>query len=130
MSYKVSFKKELNEEFDYAIDRVSKALRSVGFGVLNRVDMHAKIEAGLGKKIPKLSILGTCNPGMAYEAYRTNTDTASLLACNAVVRDVGNGRVSVELIRPSAVMEILHDTKLDELSFKADGLMEEALRRI
>jgi uncharacterized protein (DUF302 family) len=53
-----------------------------------------------------------------------------LLPCNAVVRDIGNGKVSIEMIRPSAMMEILRDKKLEELSFKADTMLEEALRII
>lgn len=130
MSYKINFKKELTDEFDHAIDRVTKALKASGFGIMSRIDMHSKIEEKLGKKIPKVTILGACNPSMAYDAYTTNSDVASLLPCNAVVRDIGNGRVSIEMIRPSAMMEILRDKKLEELSFKADTMLEEALRII
>jgi uncharacterized protein (DUF302 family) len=92
--------------------------------------MDSKIEEKLGKKIPKVTILGACNPAMACEAYTSNPDVASLLPCNAVARDVGNGRVSVEIIRPSAMMKILHDKKLADMSYKADGLLEEALRLV
>src|SRR5690348_5599763 len=64
------------------------------------------------KEIRPTVILGACNPQLAFEAYQSNTDVASLLPCNAVVRDIGSGRVSVELAKPTSMMKILGDQKL------------------
>jgi len=97
------------------------------FGVLTRIDLHAKIKEKIGKEIPPTIILGACNPSLAFEAFVANPDVASLLPCNAVIRDVGDGRMSIELVRPSAIMEMLGDKKLVELAAEADQKLEQAL---
>jgi len=130
MTESVNFKREVSDEFEHVVDRVTIALKGAGFGVLTRIDMHTKIEEKIGKKIPKVVILGACNPTMAYEAYVANSDVASLLPCNAVVRDIGNGKTSVEIVKPSVMMQILGDKNLQQLALKADSLLAEAIQRV
>lgn len=126
----INFKREIPATLDGAIDRVTKALGAQGFGILTRIDMHAKIKEKTGKDIVPTVILGACNPNLAYEAYSANTDVASLLPCNAVVREVAPGRISVELVAPSAMMRILGDAKLTELARDADTRIQKALAEI
>ena len=130
MKNTVNFKKEIVSDLTSAIDRVTGALKGEGFGVLTRIDLHAKISEKLGKEISPVVILGACNPHLAYEAYRENTDVASLLPCNAVVRDVGGGRISVELAKPSSLMTILGDEKLVAFAKQADAQLERVLNAV
>ena len=95
--------------------------------MLTRIDMHSKIKEKTGKDIVPTVILGACNPNLAYEAYTANTDVASLLPCNAVVREVAPGKVSLEFVKPTAMMTILGDTPLADLAREADGRIERAL---
>ena len=67
---------------------------------------------------------------LAYEAYTANSDVASLLPCNAVLREIAPGRVSVELAAPSAMMVMLGDAKLVELARGADTKIERALANL
>lgn len=130
MKNSVNFKKEMVSDMASAIERVTVALKSAGFGVLTRIDLHSKISEKLGKEILPVVILGACNPQLAYEAYQQNADVASLLPCNAVVRDVGGGRVSVELAKPSSLMQILGDEKLVTFAKEADNQLERALENL
>lgn len=123
----INFKREIADTLDNAIDRATKALAAEGFGVLTRIDMHSKIKDKTGKDIVPTVILGACNPNLAYEAYTANTDVASLLPCNAVVREVAPGKVSLEFVKPTAMMTILGDTPLADLAREADGRIERAL---
>ena len=123
----INFTREIADSVDGAIDRATKALRAQGFGVLTRIDLHAKIKEKTGKDIAATVILGACNPNLAYEAYRANPDVASLLPCNAVVREVAPGRVSLEFAAPSGMMRILGDAKLTELAMQADDRIRKAL---
>lgn len=123
----INFKREIADTVDGAIDRATKALGAQGFGVLTRIDLHAKIKEKTGKDIAPTVILGACNPNLAYEAYSANPDVASLLPCNAVVREVAPGRVSLEFAAPSGMMRILGDAKLTELATQADDRIRKAL---
>jgi uncharacterized protein (DUF302 family) len=124
----INFKREINGTIDDAIEPVTRALGAEGFGVLTRIDMHSKVKEKTGKEIIPTVILGACNPDLAYEAYTSNSDVASLLPCNAVIREVEPGRISMEFIKPTAMMEILGDAKLAELAQEADTRIERALR--
>ncbi|MCB0418652.1 MAG: DUF302 domain-containing protein [Bdellovibrionales bacterium] len=126
----INFKKEIAGTVDGAIERITEALKKEGFGVLTRIDLHSKIKEKLGKEIAPAVILGACNPQLAYEAYTANSDVASLLPCNAVVREVGPGRISVELARPSAMMEMVGNQDLVSLAKEADKKLESALKTL
>jgi uncharacterized protein (DUF302 family) len=123
----INFKREIDDSFDHAIERATKALGAEGFGILTRIDMHSKIKEKTGKDIVPTVILGACNPNLAYEAYTANTDVASLLPCNAVIREVAAGRVSLEFAAPSGMMRILGDQQLTDLAKEADTRIERAL---
>ncbi|WP_435626410.1 DUF302 domain-containing protein [Candidatus Ferrigenium straubiae] len=123
----INFKREISTTMDQAIERITKALGAEGFGILTRIDMHSKIKERTGKDLIPTVILGACNPMLAYEAYTANSDVASLLPCNAVVREVAPGRISLELAKPTAMMQILGDAGLAKLAQEADTKIERAL---
>lgn len=116
-----------DQRLAHRIQDTPEALGAQGFGILTRIDMHSKIKEKTGKDIVPTVILGACNPNLAYEAYTANSDVASLLPCNAVVREIAPGKISVELAAPSGMMRILGDEKLAELAKVADARIEQAL---
>ena len=126
----INLKREISDTFDHAIERATKALGAVGFGILTRIDMHSKIKEKTGKEIIPTVILGACNPNLAYEAYTANSDVASLLPCNAVIREIAPGKISLEFIKPTAMMKILGDAKLAELALEADAKIAIALANV
>lgn len=123
----INFKRQIDASLDQAIERATKALAAEGFGVLTRIDMHTKIKEKTGKDIVPTVILGACNPNLAFEAYSANSDVASLLPCNAVIREVRPGTISLEFAAPTAMMRILGDQKLIELAAEADARLMRAL---
>ncbi len=123
----INFKRVIAASLDEAVVRVTAALAAQGFGILTRIDMHSKIKEKIGKDIIPTVILGACNPTLAYEAYGMNSDVAGLLPCNAVLRELAPGKISVELTAPSAMMRVLGDDKLVQLAAGADQQVELAL---
>lgn len=126
----INFKREISATMDQAIERATKALAAEGFGVLTRIDMHSKIREKTGKDIVPTVILGACNPNLAYEAYTTDSDVASLLPCNAVVRETAPGKISLEFVKPTAMMQIMGNAKLAALAGEADAKIERALGNV
>lgn len=123
----INFKRLINDTLDHTIERATKALAAEGFGILTRIDMHSKIKEKTGKDVIPTVILGACNPNLAYEAYTANSDVASLLPCNAVIREVAPGKMSLEFIKPTSMMKVLGDAKLTALAVEADVKIERAL---
>ncbi len=126
----INLKMEISGPLDEAIDQVTTALKAEGFGVLTRIDLHTKVKEKIGKHLRPVVILGACNPQLAFEAYSYNSDVAGLLPCNAVLRDVGNNCISVELAKPSSLMKFLGDEKLEAMALGADTRLQAALNRL
>ena len=126
----INLKKEIKGTVEAGIERVTEALKTEGFGVLTRIDLHSKFKEKLGKEVPTTVILGACNPALAYEAFNRNSDVTSLLPCNAVVREIEPGRLSVELAKPSALMEILGDPELVLFAKDADAQLQRVLDKL
>jgi uncharacterized protein (DUF302 family) len=127
---RVNFKKEFDLDFDQAVTKITAALKSSGFGVLTTIDFSDKMKEKIDKDVDPLVILGACNPKLAYEAYQINSDVTSLMPCNAVVRQLSPGRVSIELIKPTKMMEVVGDQSLVELAAQADDILEKVLDNI
>jgi uncharacterized protein (DUF302 family)/rhodanese-related sulfurtransferase len=126
----INMKKEITGPLEVAIESVTAALKTEGFGVLTRIDLHTKVKEKIGKDLRPVVILGACNPQLAFEAYSYNSDVASVLPCNAVLRDVGDNRISVELAKPSALMKFLGDKTLEKMALDADRRLQTALDRL
>ncbi len=126
----INFKREIADSLSHTVERASKALADEGFGILTRIDMHSKIKEKTGKEIIPTIILGACNPNLAYEAYTANSDVASLLPCNAVLREIEPGKTSVEFIKPTSMMKVLGDANLTALAAEADSKIERALANV
>ena len=123
----INFKRQIADTVDHAIERTTRALAAEGFGILTRIDMHTKIKEKTGKDIVPTVILGACNPLLASEAYTTNSDVASLLPCNAVIRENSPGKISLEFAAPSGMMKMLGDTTLTQMAAEADERIQRAL---
>ena len=126
----INMKTEVDGDLEEVITKTTQALSLKGFGVLTRIDLHVKLKEKLGKTIAPAVILGVCNPGLAYETYLANSDVASVMPCNAVIREVRAGRMSVELARPSELMKLLGDSRLIAMVHAADRDLAEALELI
>ena len=80
-----AYRTELPITFEQAVDRVTSALQTEGFGVLTEIDVKATLKKKLNAEFRKYSILGACNPPLAHQALQSETDIGLLLPCNLVV---------------------------------------------
>jgi uncharacterized protein (DUF302 family) len=123
----LSIKKETTGPFDEICQKVIEAIKPIGFGVLTRIDFDQKIKEKLNEKIERCVILGACNPKLALEAYRESTDVALLIPCNIVVRELAGGKVMVEAMRPTQMLEFVKDVSRSELIDNAEKDLEKVI---
>lgn len=108
------FAKTLVGSFDDVVARTREALARQGFGVLTEIDVAATLRAKIGAEIAPYLILGACNPSLAYEALQLEDKVGTMLPCNVVVRDAGDGRTEVAAIDPVASMSAIPNPMLKE----------------
>lgn len=100
----MAFEVRIDAPFDEAQERVIEALKAEGFGVLTRIDVHDTLKAKLDVDFRKYTILGACNPPLAYRALSSRPDAGLMLPCNVIVEDTGEGTL-VRIVDPAAMMK-------------------------
>lgn len=123
----LNMKQTVSGALPEVLERVTAALQQEGFGILTRIDLHQKFKEKLGIEVPSVVILGACNPQLAFEAYAVNPDVASLLPCNVVLRELSPGKISVEIAKPTSMMQLLDEPGLVAMAAPADSRLERVL---
>lgn len=93
---------------DDAIDAVTAALATQGFGVLTTIDIKATLKAKLGEDVEDYTILGACNPALAHQALSADPEIGLLLPCNVTVRQSG-GHTLVQAVDPAELLAMAGD---------------------
>ena len=125
MSY--YFSKSLPIAFDDAVTRTEAALKQEDFGVLTEIDVAKTFKDKLGVEFPKYRILGACNPKLAYEALKLESRVGTMLPCNVVVRDAGNGQTEVTAIDPVASMQAIDNPELKQAAEQVRAKLERVI---
>ena len=128
MSYYLS--KMLGASFDEAVTRTTEALKSEGFGILTDIDVSATLKKKINVEFPSYRILGACNPTMAYEALKLENKVGTMLPCNVVVRDAGNGEIEVAAIDPVASMQAIENLALKEAAARVRAKLEKVITNL
>lgn len=127
---KMAIKVEVEGALDEVCDRIAEVIKPAGFGILTRIDFDKKIKEKLNETINPCVIFGACNPRLANEAYKQSTDAALLMPCNIVVTDIGHGKIRVEAIRPTLMLQMLPAVANDPSILEAEKELETALQRL
>ncbi len=125
MSY--YFAKTLPITFDEAVARTRDALEQAGFGILTEIDVKETLHKKIGVDFPNYRILGACNPALAYEAIKLENKAGTMLPCNVVVRDAGNGQTEVAAIDPVASMQAINNPELKQVAAQVRAKLEKVI---
>ena len=122
MSY--YFAKTLAVGFEEAVRRTVDALKQEGFGIITEIDVKETLKKKIGVEFPSYRILGACNPALAHEALKLESKVGTMLPCNVVVRDAGNGQTEVAAIDPVASMQAIDNTELKRAAEQVRAKLE------
>lgn len=106
LSRPLAFEAHLALDHDFAIARVTEALKTEGFGILTRIDVHSTLKEKLGVEFRPYTILGACNPPLAHRALSARADAGLLLPCNVTVEHVPEGGSLVRIADPLVMLDV------------------------
>ncbi|WP_310992201.1 DUF302 domain-containing protein [Aequorivita marina] len=105
-----------NTTFTDAIEKTTEALKKAGFGVLTTIDMKTTLKKKLDADFYNYTILGACNPKLAYQALQAEDKIGTMLPCNLIIQERQNGVVEVSAVDPAASMMAVENNSLVEIA--------------
>ena len=112
------FSKTLKGTMDEAVEKVTAALQTEGFGVLTEIDVAATLKKKLDIDRRPYKILGACNPNYAHNALDVEPDIGLLLPCNVVVREEEDGSINVAFMDPAAVLGLVNQENITSIGME------------
>ena len=100
--------------FGEALERTEEALKQEGFGIISRIDIQETLKTKIDVDFRPYTILGACNPKLAYEALNIEDKVGTMLPCNVVVQELGPRQTEIAAIDPVASMQAIENAELSE----------------
>ena len=124
------FSKTITDSFENAIQKVTKALKSEGFGILTEIDLKATLKKKLDVDFYKYTILGACYPQFAYKALVTEDKIGVMLPCNIIVQEKVAGQIEVSAVDPAASMQAIKNDKLTKIATEISDRLKKVIEQL
>jgi uncharacterized protein (DUF302 family) len=128
MKYFVS--KTIEGEYTATIEKVTAALKEIGFGVLTTIDVRKTLKEKIDYDFKPYIILGACNPHFASKALSMEDKLGVLLPCNVVVIDQGKGQIEVAAMEAAAMIEGIGNPELTQLAVEVSQKIEKMVMNL
>ena len=128
MSY--YFSKTIHASFEEAIQRATDSLKVEGFGVLTEIRIHEKLKEKLGVDFQRYTILGACNPAFAYKALQAENKIGTMLPCNVIVQDLGDGNIEIAAVNPIESMKAIENPELGTVATQVTEMLKRVIASI
>mgnify|MGYP001116776282 CR=1 FL=1 len=122
--------KTLDAPFEAALLQAREALKSEGFGVLSEIDIKEKFREKLDIDFRHYTILGACNPPLAYDALKAENKIGAMLPCNVVVQESEDGMVEVAAVDPVQPMKAIDNAALTEIAETVRSKLKNVIERL
>jgi uncharacterized protein (DUF302 family) len=99
----VLYTKEANGSFAETLDRLAQAVTDHQFGVIETIDLRAKLNAKGVEFDRPCTVFEVCNPHRAKQVLDEDIALSTALPCRISVYEQ-DGQVFVAMVRPSAIL--------------------------
>ena len=124
------FSKTVTLPFDAAITAATESLKRHGFGVLTEIDVQSTLKKKLGVDFRPYRILGACNPELAHQALLAEDKIGTMLPCNVILQQHGDGRVEISAVDPVASMQAISNLALNDIAGKVRDMLRQVVAEI
>lgn len=119
-----------NTSFADAVEKTVAALKVEGFGVLTEIDIKDTLKKKLDADFHNYTILGACNPEMAYQALQAENKIGTMLPCNVIVQEREPGTVEISAVDPVASMMAVENDSLAGIALDVQKKLTKVIQSI
>jgi uncharacterized protein (DUF302 family) len=116
--------KQLDCDYEEAIEKVKAALAPEGFGVLTEIDVKTTLKKKLDKDFRRYMILGACNPQYAFKALSTEVNIGVFMPCNIIVYENDGGGSTVTAVDPTVSIGSVDNADISEFAGEIKKLLK------
>lgn len=129
---KYGFSKTLDIPYEKALEKTGAALKEEGFGVLCEIDIKGKLKEKLGVDFRRYTILGACNPPLAYKSLQEEINIGLLLPCNVIVYEANEvGKSVVAAIDAKAMLSVVgNNPTLDVVASEVNEKLKRVIAQL
>ena len=129
---KYGFSKTVGVPYEEAVERATAALKEEGFGLLCEIDIKEKLKEKLGVDFRRYTILGACNPPLAYKTLQEEINIGLLLPCNVIVYEADEaGKSVVAAIDAQTMLSVVGDNAtLDAVATEVNEKLQRVVAQL
>lgn len=124
------FSKEVTGDYETIFKKVKAALKGVEFGIVSEMKMHETLNEKANANMDTYVILGICNPKFAHEAIQIEKNIGLMLPCKGIIRKIGENKYVVAFQNPEAIMDVVDNSELKQLTKEVSNRLNEALNAV
>ena len=124
------YKRTVKLSFEDVDNRIRSSLEEQGFGVLTEIDVKNTLKKKLDKDFQKYTILGACNPPLAFEALEDEQAIGLLLPCNVVLWENEDFSTTIAAIDADNMITFDENNLLYNLAKKVNTLLKKAVDNV
>ena len=128
---KYGFSKTVPLPYDEAVAKTTAALKEQGFGVLCEIDIKEKLKEKLGVDFRRYTILGACNPPLAYKTLQEEINIGLLLPCNVIVYEADKaGESVVASIDAKTMLSVVDNPRLAAVATEVNEKLHRVIAQV
>ena len=129
---KYGFSRTVEIPFDAAIEKIRAALKDEGFGVLSEIDIKEKLKEKLDVDFRRYTILGACNPSLAYKTLKVELGIGLLLPCNVIVyEDDDKNKSVISAVDAKAMLSVVgNNATLDQVASEVNDRLQRVISNL
>ncbi len=112
-----------------ALEKVSEALKTEGFGVVTDFNLSAAFKNKLDIDYKPYRILGVCNPPFAKKTLELDDKIGVLLPCNVMLQQQEEG-IEVSAIDPVAALITDNNIAIEEIAGEIQGKLKRVIESL
>jgi uncharacterized protein (DUF302 family) len=122
--------KTIKGHYHDVVKKTSELLQEEGFGIITNIDLQATLKQKLDIDYKNYTILGACNPSLAIRALQSDDKVGTLLPCNVLVIDQGEGNIEIAFIDAETSLGKLGNPELSVLAREVNNTFSRVLQKL
>ena len=124
------YQRVINDSFENVEIRTRESVMEQGFGVLTEVNVKDTLKTKLDVDFSKYTILGVCNPPLAFDALKIEKGVGLFMPCNIVLWENEDGSTTVNAVDTTIMSDRIQNDGIEELAQRVNKILKTALDKI